>query len=180
MARKPREKKKTGIIAEFKAFINRGNVIDLAVGVIIGGAFSAIVTALTSQIFTPLINWALSAAGGKGALENARTILGETYYVTAGDPSSGVDWAATNYIDWGAFISAVINFLLIAVILFVIVKMINTADKKKKELEAKQLEAYYQEHPEERPAPVEPAAPVPTELDVLNEIRDILKEQKKK
>ena len=170
---KKKKDKNTGFFAEFKKFITRGNVVDLAVGVIIGGAFTAIVTALTHNILTPLINWVLSYIGGDGALENARTILGKTYFTEDG----AVDWAATNYIDWGAFISAIINFLLIALVLFIIVKAINTADKKKKELEARQLEAYYQKHPEERPVPPEPSAPVPTELDVLNEIRDLLKEQ---
>ena len=172
---KKNKDKKTGFFAEFKQFITRGNVVDLAVGVIIGGAFTAIVTALTTHILTPLINWALSYIGGDGALENARTILGKPTYLEDGN----IDWAATNYIDWGAFISAIINFILIALVLFIIVKAINTADKKKKELAAKQLEAYYQKHPEERPVPPEPSAPVPTELDVLNEIRDLLKEQSK-
>lgn len=58
---------------EFKAFITRGNVIDMAVGVIVGGAFTAIVTALTSSVFQPLVNWALAGAGG--GLESAVTML---------------------------------------------------------------------------------------------------------
>ena len=60
----------------------------------------------------------------------------------------------------------------------IIIKVINTLNERKEALEAKRLEAYYEKHPEERPVPPEPGAPVPTELDVLNEIRDLLKEQK--
>lgn len=103
---------------EFKAFISRGNIIDMAVGVIIGGAFSAIVTALTNKIIMPLIN-ALLAMGG-GGLESARTIIGEAAYLEGG----AVDWTNTIYIDWGAFITAVIDFFLIALVLFIILKAV--------------------------------------------------------
>lgn len=106
--------------SDFKAFISRGNVLDLAVGVIIGGAFSAIVTALANKILMPLINWAI---GGAGGLEAARTILGKTVYLENG----AIDWTATNYIDWGAFISAIVDFLLIALILFLIIKAVMNA-----------------------------------------------------
>ncbi len=105
---------------EFKAFISRGNIIDMAVGVIIGGAFSAIVTALTNKIIMPLIN-ALLAIGG-GGLESARTIIGEAAYV-----DGVIDWANTIYIDWGAFITAVIDFFLIALVLFIILKAVMSA-----------------------------------------------------
>lgn len=110
------------IIKEFKAFITRGNVVDLAVGMIIGAAFTAIVTALVNNIFKPLINWI-----PMGDISGLRTILGEAVYMT--DEGTGkmvVDWAATNYIDWGAFIMAIINFLLTAVVLFVLIKIINS------------------------------------------------------
>lgn len=103
--------------SDFKAFITRGNILDMAVGVIIGGAFSAIVTALTNKIIMPLINALLAMVGGNG-LESARTILGTPVYNTAG----GIDWASTIYIDWGAFITAIIDFILIAFVLFVILK----------------------------------------------------------
>jgi len=176
MSRKPNKEGK-GIFAEFKKFITRGNIIDLAVGVIIGGAFSAIVTALTGKIIMPVINLIIFACtGGEGI--NLVTILnGKPQFVDV----DGVKTlnAECIFIDWGAFIEAVINFLLIAVVLFIIIKVINSINDKKAALDAKRLEAYYQKHPEERPAPVEPGAPVPTELDVLNEIRDLLKEQSK-
>ena len=89
---------------EFKEFISKGNVLDLAVGVIIGGAFSTIVTSLTDNIIKPLIN----CIGGA-------EIQGKIHLV--GD----------NYIDYGAFLSAVINFLIMAFIIFCIVKAVNKA-----------------------------------------------------
>lgn len=89
-------------LAEFKEFISKGNVLDLAVGVIIGGAFSSIVTALTDNIINPLIN----CIGGA-------EIQGKIHLV--GD----------NYIDYGAFISAIINFIIMAFIIFLIVKAVN-------------------------------------------------------
>ena len=88
--------------AEFKEFISRGNVIDLSVGVIIGGAFSAIVTALTDNIIKSLLN-CIGGAEVQGKIH----LLGD------------------NYIDYGAFLSAVINFLIMAFIIFCIVKAIN-------------------------------------------------------
>ncbi|MGN1201583.1 MAG: large conductance mechanosensitive channel protein MscL [Candidatus Caccovivens sp.] len=119
-------KKIKQFFSDFKAFISRGNVIDMAVGVIIGGAFSAIVTALTNKIIMPLINLLLSLAGGAG-LESARTILGNPVYNTPGDVASGINWASTIYIDWGAFITAIIDFLLIAFVLFTILKVMMSA-----------------------------------------------------
>jgi len=173
--RKPKEKRK-GFFAEFKEFISRGSVIDLAVGIIIGGAFTAIVTALTGHILTPLINWILASIIGDKGLESARTLLSAQYQTV--DGVQVIDWESSIYIDWGAFISAIINFILIALVLFLIVRTINKAKAKKEALEAKQLEKYYEKHPEERPAPVEPGVPAPTQEELLTQIRDILKEKK--
>ena len=106
--------------AEFKKFISRGNVLDMAVGVIIGSAFSSIITALTNKILMPLIN-ALLAQGG-GGLETAYTFL-----VTKYSADGTVDLAKSIYIDWGAFITAIINFFLIALVLFTIVKFMMSA-----------------------------------------------------
>ena len=170
--RKPKEKRK-GFFAEFKEFISRGSVIDLAVGIIIGGAFTAIVTALTGHILTPLINWILAAIVGDKGLESARTMLSAQY-----DTNGDIDWGSSIYIDWGAFISAIINFILIAFVLFIIVRAINKAKEAKAKLEAKELEKYYEKHPEERPQPVEPGIPAPTQEELLTQIRDILKEKK--
>lgn len=173
MCRKHRNGKK-GFFGEFREFISRGSVVDLAVGVIIGGAFTAIVTALTSHIFQPLINALISLIGGGDALESARTILGTKVLLADGT----VDWTSTIYIDWGAFISAIINFLIVAFVLFLIVKLINRAKETKAKLEAAELEKYYEKHPEERPAPVVEATPAPTSEQLLTEIRDLLKEKK--
>ena len=171
--RKNKQKGK-GFFGEFKAFISKGSVLDLAVGIIIGGAFTAIVTALTGHILTPLINWLLSSIFKGDALESARTILGTPIYNDLGQ----VDWDKTLFIDWGAFIGAIINFLLVALVLFIIVRAINRAKDAKEKLAAKELEKYYEKHPEERPAPVEAAAPKPTQEELLTQIRDILKEKK--
>ena len=105
---------------EFKQFISRGNILDLAIGVIIGGAFSAIVTALTNKVIMPCINWLLSL-GGNG-LDSAYTFLKKVYTVDAlGNPI--VDLANSIYIDWGAFITAILNFLIIALTLFIAMKV---------------------------------------------------------
>ncbi len=91
-------------LQEFKEFIAKGNVLDLAVGVIIGGAFSSIVSSLTDDIINPLIN----CIGGA-------EIQGKIHLI--GD----------NYIDYGSFISAIINFLIMALVIFCIVKAVNKA-----------------------------------------------------
>ena len=133
---------------DFKAFISRGNVIDLAVGVIIGGAFTAIVTALTNKILMPIINWILSLIVGGDGLEAVYTFLKKVYTVDAnGNPV--VDLANSIYIDWGAFITAIIDFILIALVLFCIIRAImkaqnaakNTANKRPTKEEKAELKA---------------------------------------
>lgn len=103
------------LIKEFKEFISRGNVMDMAVGVIIGGAFTAIVNSLVNDLLMPL----LSILTGGFDFSALCIALGE-----------GEGAATLNY---GSFISAVINFLLIALVIFVIIKAINTVFRKKKE-----------------------------------------------
>lgn len=110
-------------IADFKKFISRGNVVDMAVGVIIGSAFSAIVTALTNKIIMPFINFLLSA-GGENGLEKAYTFLKYAY-----NTDGTVDLTKSIYIDWGAFITAIINFFLIALVLFTILRIVTRANK---------------------------------------------------
>lgn len=95
-----------GFIQEFKDFINRGNVMDMAVGIIIGAAFTAIVTALVDNIITPLIY--LLTGGNGTAVSGLKIPVG-----------------ADQFIDFGAFIGAVINFLIIAFCVFLIVKAFN-------------------------------------------------------
>jgi large conductance mechanosensitive channel len=105
--------------SEFKAFITRGNVLDMAVGVIVGGAFTAIVTALTDHILRPIINWIISLFMGDS------DVAAYTFLKTVKAADGTIDLTQSIYIDWGAFISAIINFLLIAFILFLIVRAIN-------------------------------------------------------
>ena len=100
---------------EFKAFAMRGNVIDMAVGVIIGGAFTAIVNSLVNDMLMPL----LSLLTGGFDFSGLCIALGE-----------GENAATINY---GSFISAIINFLLIALVIFLIIKAINKVSRKKKE-----------------------------------------------
>ena len=110
---------------DFKKFISRGNILDMAVGVIIGGAFSAIVTAFTNKIIMPIINLILSAiAGGDDGLSSVYTFLKRVYVLDDnGVATKTVDLANSIYIDWGSFITAVLNFLIIALTLFVIMKV---------------------------------------------------------
>ena len=109
---------------EFKEFISRGNVMDMAVGVIIGAAFSAIVTTLTDKIIMPLVNWVLAKTGGAKGLESAYTIL------SAGYTDGKLDLEKSIYIDWGSLIAAVFNFLIIAMVIFLIIKAFNASKKK--------------------------------------------------
>ena len=111
---------------EFKTFITRGNVLDMAVGVIVGGAFTGIVNGLSNFILKPVINWLLALALGGGALEKAVTILGEPAYLEDGVT---IDLANSIYIDWGSFISSIINFLIVAFVLFLLVRAMNNIAK---------------------------------------------------
>ena len=133
------EKKLSGIkkfFAEFKKFITRGNVLDMSVGVIVGGAFTGIVNGLSNYILKPLINWLLAELLGEQGLSGAITMLSPGYITDATTGVKTLDLASSIYIDWGSFISAIINFLLIAFVLFTIVKMINSfAEMQEKMLE---------------------------------------------
>ena len=128
-------KKKVGRIKaffnEFKQFITRGNVLDMAVGVIVGGAFTGIVNGLSNFILKPLINALLALILGDGALEGAVTILGKPAMMEDGVT---IDLANSIYIDWGSFISAIINFLIVAFVLFLIVKTMNNFVKAREQL----------------------------------------------
>ena len=114
-------------INEFKTFIARGNVMDMAVGVIIGGAFTGIVTSLTDNIINPLI----------------------TFLTGGGTEISGLGVPGTK-IDFGAFISSVINFLIVALIVFILVKSVNRLSEATAKL------THAQEQEEEAAAPVCP------------------------
>ena len=115
---------KKSFLGDFKAFITRGNVIDMAVGVIVGGAFTAIVNSLSNNILRPLINWLLAIILGKGSLSEVYTFL-QVAYKTDESGAQVIDLAESIYIDWGAFVNAIINFFIIAIVLFSIVRIIN-------------------------------------------------------
>ena len=136
---------------EFKAFVLRGNVMDMAVGVIIGSAFASIVTALTNDFINPLINSIGGAEfGGKLHLPWTPEVGGQ-------------------YILWGDFLTAVINFLIMAFVLFLMLKFVNklmNVGKKLKKGEEKKEE--------------EPAQPEPDERELLKEILKELKKSNKK
>ncbi len=209
MAKKEKKlrNKGKGFFAEFKEFINRGNAFMLAVGVVIGGAFSAIVTAIVNillsactaalpgglagfvtVIHTPTAKSALAEVQKTFADARLEMSIDEYLEVFKDSPAIGASmynkfggryvFTTAPVLNWGALITAVISFIIIAIVLFIIVKVVNTAQKKKAALEAKAKEAYYQKHPEERPAPVEEGAPKPTSEELLAEIRDLLKEKK--
>ena len=110
------------VFGEFKKFIARGNVLDLAVGIIVGGAFTAIVTALTNNIIRPLVNYLIALIGGKDSLSQVFTFLSRSY-----NSDGTIDLANSIYIDWGAFVTAIIDFLIIATTIFVIVKVVNAS-----------------------------------------------------
>lgn len=200
-------KKKSGFFKEFKDFITRGNIVDMAVGVIIGGAFSAIVTALTNKIIKPFIDWiVMLATGGKemGLYTFLKKVMMSVPEVNDAGEATGeliqaVDFTNSIYIDWGAFIMAIIDFLLIALVLFIIVKVMmniqkmrdefNNTDKKeinarakaiakergvskKEALEVVKAEIEAKKAEEEAAANAAPAAPTTEEL--LTEIRDLL------
>ena len=117
---------------EFKKFITRGNVLDLAVGVIVGGAFTAIVTSLTNNIIRPFINWIIALIGGKNGLSSVYTFFSKTYTTDAAG-NTIIDLANSIYIDWGAFITAILDFFIIAFTVFLIVKAFNASREKLKE-----------------------------------------------
>ena len=128
--------------AEFKKFITRGNVVDMAVGVTVGSAFTAIVNGLSNFILKPIINWFLAVILGKDSLKDIYTFL-MTGYKDVVDANGAVigqeiDLASSIYIDWGSFINAILNFFIIAFVLFSIVKFVNNVrDGQKKIKEGK-------------------------------------------
>ncbi len=225
MAKEKKAKKAgKGLWAEFKEFINKGNAFMLAVGVVIGGAFSAIVNAFVNMLMS-LATWAVPG-GLKGlvtvlpALNDAQKGMDEaiglgekfasgdlqpfakalaektyTAEVVEANPNliesvkstilSKYTLHGTTYtynmsavIDWGTLINAVLSFIIIAIVLFIIVKVVNTIHRKNEQIKAKALEEYYKKHPEERPVPPEPGKPAPTTEELLTQIRDLLAEKK--
>lgn len=105
---------KKNILTEFKEFISRGNVLDMAVGVIVGGAFTSIVNSLVNDIFTPFLGMILAGVNFDS--------LGVT-----------IPWGNQPYINFGSFIQSVVSFLLTALCVFMLVKAINSFRRKKEE-----------------------------------------------
>lgn len=168
------------LFKEFKAFISKGSALDLAVGMIIGSAFTAIVSALVNGILKPLINW-IPIGDGTGL----QTVLRPAVLDEAGNVL-----VEALVLDWGAVISAVITFLLTALVLFAIIKVINTArdfgkretEKLKKQLRRGKLTeeeaAAAQAKLDEEKAAKEAPAPEDPTIVLLREIRDLLLAQK--
>ena len=148
-----------GFLQEFKQFAMKGNVVDMAVGVIIGGAFGKIVTSLVNDVIMPPIGY---LTGGVDFKDLKWTIQEA---VEATDTSAAIAEVSLKY---GAFVQQVIDFLIIALSVFVMIKLVNKLSNLRKKEEA-------QPEPEPAPAP----EPEPTKEEVLlAEIRDILKQQK--
>ncbi len=144
---------KKGLIAEFKEFIMRGNVMDMAIGVVIATAFGAITTSLINNIIMPLIGLAFGGID----LSKWDILLSPEVVDEAGEVVK-----EASYLGIGTFITAIINFILIALVIFLVVKGINKLNERRKKDE------------EEEEAPAEPSA----EEVLLTEIRDLLKDKK--
>ena len=141
-----------GFVKEFKEFAMKGNVMDMAVGVIIGGAFGKIVTSLVNDVLMPVI----SLATGGIDFTNLFINLGEGDYKTL----AAAQEAGASVFAYGSFIQNVVDFIIVAFCIFLMLKGINKLNRKKEE-----------------PAP-EPEAPKgPTQEELLAEIRDLLKKQ---
>ena len=126
------DKEKKGFWKEFKEFITRGNILDMAVGIIVGGAFTAIVNALCNNILKPIVNWILALILGTDSLSEVYTFL-TTAYTTDETGAQVIDLANSIYIDWGTCINAIINFLLTAIVLFLIIKAVMRVSKMRAE-----------------------------------------------
>jgi large conductance mechanosensitive channel len=146
-----------GFVKEFREFAVKGNVMDLAVGVIIGGAFSTIVNSIVKDLIMPIVG---TATGGLD-FSNKFLRLGDIPPSFKGNPDSFKDLqtAGVAVFGYGSFITAVINFIILALIVFGIVKFMNSLRR-----------------PEHEAAPAEPPPP-PEDIVLLREIRDSLQQQ---
>lgn len=144
--------------SDFKTFALKGNIVDMAVGVIIGGAFGKIVTSLVNDIITPLI----SVLTGKVMLTNLKWVISPAVL----DESGNVISEEVSLL-YGNFLQSVIDFFIIALSIFVVIRVMMNAQKKMEALKKKK---------EEEP---EPQVPAETELEVLKEIRELMKKEDK-
>ncbi len=152
---------KSTFFKDFKAFISKGNIIDMAVGVVIGGAFGKIVTGLVNFIINPVI----SLLTGGVSLENVKTVLVEA--VPATETTAEVAEVA---ILWGSWIQTIIDFLLVALCIFLVLRAIIKAKEAAEKAKKKEEEEAPAPEPEPEPEP-EPTE----EVLLLREIRDALK-----
>ena len=150
--------KAIGFMGEFKAFIARGNVLDMAVGVIIGGAFGKISTSLVNDVIMPLI----SVLTGGVDFSNWKIVL----KAAVAGADGAIDASTEIAIRYGAFLATILDFLIIAFAVFLMLKAINGFHDKLKKAE--------EEAPAKEPAPPEPS----NEEKLLTEIRDLLKARK--
>jgi len=141
------------MLSEFKEFIAKGNVMELAVAVIIAGAFAVIVSSMTSDLIMPVVGMIF------GDVDFSNKFIVLSGEVEAGMSLEAAREAGANVLAWGAFITAVINFVILAFIIFLLVRYTNKVKAR-------------MEKPKEE-APEEPAGP--TEIELLTEIRDSLK-----
>lgn len=159
---------------DFKNFIARGNVLDMAVAVVVGSAFTAIVNSLVNDIIMPLIAWAIGGA----AFSDLCVVLKPEVLDEAGNVvETAVTW------NYGNFIQLIINFIIIAFCMFLVIKLFMAAKEKRTQLEAK-LSADKKEEDKKAEEPVAAQAPAEVKSDVneetlkvLSEIRDLLKEK---
>jgi len=140
-----------GFFKEFKEFAMKGNVMDMAVGVIIGGAFGKIVTSLVSDILMPIIS---VCTGGIDFTNLFVNMSDDTKYATL----AAAQEAGANVFAWGQFCQNIIDFLIVAFCIFMMIKAMNKLNRKKEE-----------------PAPEAPTGP--TQEELLAEIRDLLKQK---
>jgi len=154
--------KKSTFFKDFKDFISKGNIIDMAVGVVIGGAFGKIVTGLVNYIINPFI----SLLTGGTSLEAVKTVLKEA--VVEGGEVTTPEVA----ILWGMWIQTIIDFILVALCIFLVLRAIVKARAAAEKLKKKEEE----EKPAEPEAPAEPSVEEKT-LAVLGEIKDLLEKK---
>ena len=128
-------------INEFKKFINRGNVVDMAVGIIVGSSFTAVVNALSNNVLKPIVNYLLTLVLNAESAHELYTFLKVTHADVLNDAGEvigqEIDLAKSIYIDWGALINAIVSFFLIACVLFTIVKIINRIREEHKDFTEK-------------------------------------------
>ena len=149
---------------EFKEFISKGNVMDMAIGVIIGGAFGSIVNSLGNDIFMPFFGFLTAGMDFK----SLKWVLSPAEVA-----ADGTVVKAEAAIMYGSFIQNIVNFLIIAASIFFMVRLVTKASEKAAELVKKE-----KGKAEEAPAPEEPKAP--TEVELLLQIRDLLAEKAEK